>query len=86
MLVFNVELRNQKQNFHSENAPVIAQSVPERGSLFSRIQNHSESMTQNVLARSASRTGKKLISKIADKARKIKSSGNWTNSKSPTHN
>ena len=51
--------------------------MPDRGSVFSKIQNQNEAMTtQNVLARSASRTGKKLISKIADKARKIKSSGN----------
>ena len=74
-----MDLKSVGKDLRPDSTPVIAQTMPDRGSLFSRIQNQNEAMTsQNVLARSASRTSKNLISKIADKARKIKSSGEFS--------
>ena len=60
---------------------IVAQTEPVKGSLFYRMQNQNEAMTQHKndptvrSAGSSSSMGKRLLSKFTDKARKIKSSG-----------
>ena len=79
IVAYKVDIRHRTPEIISGDleAPIIAQTQPEKGSLFSKMQNQNDSMSmsQNNLVRSASSTGRKLMSKIADKARKIKSSG-----------
>ena len=81
IVAFKIQIRNEKlTNFDETDLDnlIVAQTEPEKGSLFSRMQNQSEVM-QNGLAKStistSSNMGKRLLTKFTDKARRIKSSG-----------
>jgi hypothetical protein len=76
-VAFKIQIKNSKLK-NDLGYTVVAQTEPEKGSFFSKMQNQNETMIQNGLARSAGSTssmGRRLLSRFTDKARKIKSSG-----------
>jgi hypothetical protein len=89
IVAFQIQIQSEQSNSGQATLPqysIIAQTAPEKGSLFSRMQNQNDAMqTTRSASTATSSMGKRLFNKFTDKARRIKSSGQNFNQNNLTH-